>query len=84
MCSYFTHKSMPYSFRKGPVFGLLKTHSLYYDTNAVQFRRSLIWNYLPAVVNFSNLLFEFNNEIKNIGSIDYKCFICRDMFHFIL
>ena len=79
MWSYFTHKDMPYNLRKGPFLGLPKTHSFYYGTNAVHFRGSLIWNNLPAVVKSSDSLFEFKNEIKNIGDIDCGCLICRNI-----
>ena len=86
--SYFTHKDMPYTLRKGPFLGLPKTHTFYYGTNAVHFRGSLIWNNLPAVVKSSDSLFEFKNKIKNIGDIDCGCLICRNiyymMFNFIL
>ena len=79
MWSFFTHKDIPYNLRKGPILGLPKTHSFYYGTNAIHFRRSLIWNNLPAVVKSSNSLFEFKNKIKNIGDIDCGCLICRDI-----
>ena len=63
---------MPYSLRKGPTLGLPKTHSFYYNTNAVHFFGSLIWNYRLAVVKTSDSLFEFKNKIKNIGNIDCR------------
>ena len=44
MWSYFTHKDIAYSLRKGPTFGLPKTHLFYYGTNQVHFRGSHIWN----------------------------------------
>ena len=49
MWSSFTHKGMPYDLRKGPTLGLPKTHSVYYGTNAVHFRGSLIYGiiFLP-------------------------------------
>ena len=46
MWSYFAHKDMLYNLRKGPILGLPKTHSFYYDTNPIYFRRSVIWNNL--------------------------------------
>ena len=79
MWSYFMHKDMPYNIRKGPTLGLPKTHSFYFGTNAIHFRGSLIWNNLPASVKSSDLIFEFKNKIKNIGDIDCKCLICRNM-----
>ena len=91
MSSFFTHKDIPYNLRKGPIFGLPKTHSFYYGTNAIHFRGSLIWNNLPAVLSYGIiflLLFEFKNEINNIGDIDCGCLICRNisymMSYFIL
>ena len=80
MWSCFSHKDMPFNLRKDPTLGLPKTHSFYYGTNAVHFRGSLIWNNLPAVVKFTNSLFEFTNKIKNIGDIGYcGCLICKDI-----
>ena len=79
MWSFSTHKDIPYNLRKGPILGLPKTHSFYYGTNDIHFRGSLIWKNLPAVVKFSNSLFEFKNKIKNIGDIDCGCLICRDI-----
>ena len=76
---YFTHKDMPYNLRKGPIIGLPKTNSFYHGTNAVHFRGSLIWNHLPAVLKSSDSLFEFKNKIKNIGDVDCRCLICRDI-----
>ena len=62
--SFFTHKDIQYNLRKGPILGLPKTHSFYYDTNVIHFRGSLIWNNLPAVVKSSNSLFEFKIKLK--------------------
>ena len=70
---------MPCNLRKGPTLGLPKTHSFYYGTNAVHFRGSLIWNNCLAVVKSSDSLFEFKNKIKNIGDIDSRCLICREV-----
>ena len=70
---------MPYNLRKGPFLGLPKTHSFYYGTNAVHFRGCLIWNNLSAVVKSSGSLFEIKNKIKNIGDIDCRCLICRNI-----
>ena len=79
MWSFSTHKDISCNLRKGPILGLPKTNLFYYGTNAIHFRGSLIWNNLPAVVKFSNSLFEFKNKIKNIGDIDCACLICRDL-----
>ena len=62
MRSYFTHKEMSYSLRKGPTFGLPKTNSFYYGTNVVHFRGSLIWNNLPTAV--SPAIHHLNSKIK--------------------
>ena len=70
---------MPYHLRKGPILDLPKTYSFYYGTNAIHFSGSLIWNNLPADVKPSDSLFEFKNEIKDIGDIDCECLICRDI-----
>ena len=76
--SFFTHKDIPYNLRKGPILGLPKTHSFYYGANAIHFRGSLISNNLPAVIKSNDSLFEFKNEIKNIGDIDCGSLICSD------
>ena len=47
--------------------------------HAIHFRGSRIWNNLPAVATSSDSLFEFKNEIKNIGGIDCGCLICKDI-----
>ena len=79
MWSYFTHKNMPYNFRKSPFLGLPKAHSFYYSKNVVHFCGSLIWNNLPAVVKSNESLFEFKNKIKSIGDIDCACLIRRNI-----
>ena len=48
MCSFFTHKEIPYNLSKGQVLSLPPARSTYYGTNSVDFRRSLIWNNLPS------------------------------------
>ena len=53
---------MPYDLRKGPTLSLPKTHSFCYVTNAVHFCGSLTWNNLPAAVNPSDSLSEFENK----------------------
>ena len=73
------HRDTPYNLRKGPILGLLKTHSFYYGTNAIHFRGSLTWNNLPAVVKSSDSLFEFKNKINIIGDTDCGCLVCRDI-----
>ena len=69
MWSYFTHKDMPYNFRKGPTLGLPKTHSFYYFTNAVHFRDSLIWNNLPCVAKSSDSLLELKIKSKILETL---------------
>ena len=79
---------MPYSLRKGPTLGLLKTHSFYYSTNAAHSCGSIIWNNLPDVVKSGDSLFGYKKKTKYIGNIDCGCLISRDvwytMFCFIL
>ena len=53
MCSFFTHKEIPYNLRKGQVHSLPPTRLTYYGTNSVQFRGSLIWNNLPSYLKSS-------------------------------
>ena len=77
MCSFFTHKEIPYNLRKGQVHSLPPARSTYYGTNSVQFRGSLIWNNLPSYLKSSWSIFEFKNNIKNFRNIDLGCLICR-------
>ena len=44
MCSFFTHKEIPYNLRKGQVLSLPPARSTYYGTNSVHFWGSIIWN----------------------------------------
>ena len=53
MCSFFTHKEIPYNLRKGQVLSLPPARSTYYGTNSVHFRGSLIWNNLPRYIKSS-------------------------------
>ena len=73
MCSFFTHKKVPYNLRKGQVFSLPLVRSIYYGTNSMHFRGSLIWNSLPGYIKFSRSVCEFKNEIENFINIDCGC-----------
>ena len=53
MCSFFTHKEIPYNLRKGQLLLLPPARSTYYGANSVYFRVSLIWNNLPSYLKFS-------------------------------
>ena len=77
MCSFFTHKEIPYNLRKGQVLSLPPARSTYYGTNSVHFRGSLIWNNLPSYIKSSRSVCEFKNNIKNFRDIDCGCLICR-------
>ena len=66
MWSYFTPKDMTYNLRKGPIFGLQKTHSFYYNATAVQFCGCLIQNNLLTDAKSSDSLFEFKIKINPI------------------
>ena len=77
MCSFFTHKEIPYNLRKGQVLSLPPARSTYYGTNSVHFRGSLIWNNLPSYIKSSRSVCEFKNNIKNFRNIDCGCLICR-------
>ena len=77
MCSFFTHKEIPYNLRKGQVLSLPPARSTYYGTNSVHFRGSLIWNNLPSYIKSSRSVCEFKNNIKNFRNIDCSCLICR-------
>ena len=77
MCSFFTHKEIPYNLRKGQVLSLPPARSTYYGTNSVHFRGSLIWKNLPNYIKSSRSVCEFKNNTKNFRDIDCGCLICR-------
>ena len=77
MCSFFTHKEIPYNLRKGQVLSLPPARTTYYGTNSVHFRGSLIWNSLPGYIKSSRSVCEFKNNTKNFRGIDCGCLICR-------
>ena len=54
MWSFFKPKKLSYNLRKGPILNLPINQSTCYSTKAIPFRRSLIWNNLPAKVKSSN------------------------------
>ena len=62
MCSFFTHKEIPYNLRKGQVLSLPSARSTFYGTNSVHFRGSLIWNNLPSYIKSSRSVCEFKNN----------------------
>ena len=66
--SLFKLKKLSYNLRIGPILNLPRTHSTNLGKNAIHFRRSLIWNKLPAKVKI---------RIKNLGNIDCGCLSCR-------
>ena len=75
MCSFFTHKEIPYNLRKGQVLSLPPARSTYYGTNSKHFRGFLIWNNLPSYITSSRSVCEFKNNKafqKYCG-----CLICR-------
>ena len=74
--SYFTYNNISYNLRKGPILYLLSTHSTYYGTNSVDFRRFLIWNNLPKDIKSSKSVSEFKTKIKNSENIDCVCVTC--------
>ena len=76
MCSFFTHKEIPYNLRKGQVLSLPPARSTYYRTKSVHFRGSLIWNNLPSYIKSSRSVCEFKNNIKNFRNTDCGCLIC--------
>ena len=77
MCSFFTHKEIPYNLRKGQVLSLPPARSTYYGTNSVHFWGSLIWNNLPNYIKSSRSVCQFKNNINNFKDIDCGCLICR-------
>ena len=77
LCSFFTHKEIPYNLRKGQLLSLPPARSTYYGTNSVHFQGYLISNNLPSYIKCSRSVYEFKNNIKNFRDIDYGCLICR-------
>ena len=77
MCSFITHKEIPYNLRKGQVISLPPARSTYYRTNSLHFRGSLIWNSLPSYIKFSRLVCEFKNNRKSFKNIDCCSLMCQ-------
>ena len=80
MCSFFTHKEIPYNLILNlihQVLSLPPARSTYYGTNSVHFRGSLIWNNLPSYIKSSRSVFEFINNIKNFRNTDCGSIIRR-------
>ena len=51
MCSFFTHKEIPYNLRKAQVLSLPPSRSTYCGTDSVHFHGFLICNNLPSYIN---------------------------------
>ena len=68
MWLFFKPKRLPYNLKKGPTLNLPRTYSIYYGTNAIYFRGSLI-------CNCSN--FKFKTKIQNLENIGCGCLISR-------
>ena len=64
MWSYFTHKDMPYSLRKGPTFGLPKTRLFYYGTNTAQFIFVVLSYAIILLLLQSPAIHYLNSKIK--------------------
>ena len=77
MYSFFTHKEIPYSLRKGQVLSLPPSRSTYNRTNPVHFWEYRIWNSLASYIKSSRSAYEFKMNIKNFRNIDCGCLICR-------
>ena len=77
MWSLFKQKKLSCNLRQAPVLNLPITQSTYYGTNAIHFRGSHVWDYLPAKVKSSNSILELKTKIKNLVNIDCGCLICR-------
>ena len=75
MCSFFTHKEIPYNLRKGQVLSLPLARSTYYRTNSAHFWGSVIWNNLPSYRKSSRSVCAFENNIKNFRITDCSCLI---------
>ena len=69
MCSFFTHKEIPYNLRKGQVLSLPPVRTGYYGTYSVHSRGSLIWKNLPSYIKSNGSTCEFKNNIKNFIDI---------------
>ena len=77
MCSFFTHKEIPYNLRKGQLLSLPPARSTYYGANSVYFRISLIWNNLPSYLKSSRSVCKLKKKTKNFRNTDCGCLIYR-------
>ena len=77
MWSYFVFKNIMCNIRKGPLLRLPTAKSTSYVINSVLFRACLLWNSLPQSIKYSEPIVELKTKMKDLGSIDCSCILCR-------
>ena len=70
MQSYFSGKNLSYN---------LSPNSTPSGTNSVHFIGIFIWNNLPYFVKSSASIFEFEKNLKTLGSINCPCLIFKNL-----
>ena len=74
----FNVKNCKYSLRCGKALCLPRTKTKKFGLNSVEFRGSLLWNYLPLSIKSSKNLQEFKRKIKNWIGDTCTCKICSN------
>ena len=69
MRDYFKTIFFPYDLRKGNTMHLPSGHSTRHGINSLLFRRSLLWNNLPAEIKESLSTEEFKKRLKEHGAL---------------
>ena len=84
MKEFFDLEVTPYSLRNNNLLRLLKKNTSRYDTEALGFKRSIIWNPVPN--RHINLIFlnKFKQQIKMWKSTTYTCKLCKGYQTFLL
>ena len=77
MWSYFVFKNITYNIRNGPLLKLSTAKPTSYGINLVLFRTCVLWNSLPQSVKCSESIVELKTKMKDLGTIDCSCILCR-------
>ena len=74
----FNEKDSKYSLRCGKTLCLPSTKTKKFGLNSLEFRGSLLWNYLPINIKSSENLRDFTQKLKNWIGDTCTCKICRE------
>ena len=77
MQEFFDLKVTPYSLRNNNLLRLPKTNTSRYDTEALCFKGSIIWNTVPNRYKNLNSLDKFKQQIKMWKPTTCTCKLCK-------